>query len=259
MGRSARLAGIAIASIVLAAGAAWFLLPLGVRAFVRGLVLVVDGCVWFAASVSAGADAWTILKAVGRAAGTALTSTETFMIVGGWCSPARWRCSDCNACLVRKRSLLDENENNRPGAARLVCARRRSIRPGGRMPPDELKRQAGRRFEVVVVRDGLVLRRNPPGPGPRTVEVTGGQIIIDGAPATGAEVRENLRGEADLVLQLLYLTVDEQRFALQRARPDCRMSGRSSATAASRHRATGQATASSRPARTDPFRRQRHR
>lgn len=82
---------------------------------------------------------------------------------------------------------------------------------GGRMPPDELKRQAVRRFEVVVVRDGLVLRRNAPGSGPRTVEVTGGQIIIDGAPATGAEVREKLRGEADLVLQLSYLTVDEQR------------------------------------------------
>ena len=82
---------------------------------------------------------------------------------------------------------------------------------GGRMPPDELKRQAGRRFEVVVVRDGLVLRRNPPGSGPRTVEVTGGQIIIDGAPATGAEVREKLRGEADLVLQLSYLTPEEQR------------------------------------------------
>lgn len=83
MGRSARLAGIAIASIILASAAMWFLLPLGVRAFVRGLVLVVDGCVWFAASVSAGADAWTILGAIGRAAGTALVSTETFMIVGG--------------------------------------------------------------------------------------------------------------------------------------------------------------------------------
>ena len=83
MGRSARLAGIVIASVALAAAAVWFLLPLGVRAFVGGLVLVVDGCVWFAASVSAGADAWTILKAIGRTAGTALTSTQTFMIVGG--------------------------------------------------------------------------------------------------------------------------------------------------------------------------------
>ena len=83
MGRSARLAGATIASIILGSAAIWFLLPLVVRAFVRGLVLVVDGCVWFAASVSAGADAWTILKAVGRAAGTALTSTQTFMIVAG--------------------------------------------------------------------------------------------------------------------------------------------------------------------------------
>ena len=82
---------------------------------------------------------------------------------------------------------------------------------GSRMPPDELKRLAERRFEVVVVRDGLVLRRNPPGSGPRTVEVTGGQIIVDGAPATGAEVREKLRGDADLVLQLSYLSADEQR------------------------------------------------
>lgn len=83
MGRSARLAGAATVSVALAVAAVWFLLPLGVRAFVRGLVLIVDGCVWFAASVSAGADAWTILKAIGRAAGSALTSTETFMIVGG--------------------------------------------------------------------------------------------------------------------------------------------------------------------------------
>src|SRR5215510_7618497 len=83
MGRSARLAGLAITSVALGAGAIWFLLPLGVRAFVRGLVLVVDGCVWFAASVSAGADAWTILKAIGRAAGSALTSSQAFMVLGG--------------------------------------------------------------------------------------------------------------------------------------------------------------------------------
>lgn len=82
---------------------------------------------------------------------------------------------------------------------------------GGRMPPDELRRQAERRFEVVVVRDGLVLRRNPPTGGARTVEVTSGQIVIDGAVATGAEVREKLRDDADLILQLSYLNAAEQR------------------------------------------------
>lgn len=83
MGRLARLAGFAIVSVALVVTAAWLLLPLGVRALVRVVRLVVDGCVWFAASISAGADAWTILKAVGRAAGPALISPQAFAIVGG--------------------------------------------------------------------------------------------------------------------------------------------------------------------------------
>ena len=83
MGRLARLAGFATASVALAVAAVWFLLPLGVRGLVRGLALVVDGCVWFAASISAGADAWTILKTVGRAAAAALISPQAFAIIGG--------------------------------------------------------------------------------------------------------------------------------------------------------------------------------
>ena len=83
MGRLARLAGVAILSVALVVTAAWLLLPLAVRGLVRGIALVVDACVWFAASISAGADAWTILKAVGRAAGTALVSPQAFAVVGG--------------------------------------------------------------------------------------------------------------------------------------------------------------------------------
>jgi hypothetical protein len=41
--------------------------------------------------------------------------------------------------------------------------------------------------------------------------VAGGQIVIDGSPATGGEVREKLRADADLVLQLSYLNAAEQR------------------------------------------------
>jgi hypothetical protein len=82
MGRLARLTGLAITSVALAVAAGWFLLPLGVGAFVRGLAMVVDGCMWFAASISAGADMWTIVKAIGRAAGSALISPEAFAIVG---------------------------------------------------------------------------------------------------------------------------------------------------------------------------------
>ncbi|OFW29616.1 MAG: hypothetical protein A3H97_01610 [Acidobacteria bacterium RIFCSPLOWO2_02_FULL_65_29] len=85
---------------------------------------------------------------------------------------------------------------------------------GGRAAPEELRRQVERRFEVVVVRDGLVLRADGPGRGARgarTVEVSGGTIIVDGAPATGAELRDTLGADADLVLQLSYLDVATQR------------------------------------------------
>lgn len=83
MGRAARLAGFALATVVAIVAAAYVLLPLVVRAFVRGLELTVNACVWFAASLSAGADAWTILSTVGRAAASALVSPQAFVVVGG--------------------------------------------------------------------------------------------------------------------------------------------------------------------------------
>src|ERR1700738_2722049 len=76
--RAARLTGLAIAAVPLILAAAFLLLPLAVRVFVRGLELAVNGCIWLAASLSAGADAWTILKVVGRAAAGAIVSPRTF-------------------------------------------------------------------------------------------------------------------------------------------------------------------------------------
>jgi hypothetical protein len=82
VGRAARLTGFAIALVAAIAAAGYFLLPLVVRAFIRGLQVTVNASVWFAASLSAGADAWTIVSAVGRAVGSALASPQAFMIVG---------------------------------------------------------------------------------------------------------------------------------------------------------------------------------
>ena len=76
--RAARLTALAIATVTLILAAAFLLLPLAVRVFVRGLELAVNGCIWLAASLSAGADAWTILKVVGRAAGGVLVSPRVF-------------------------------------------------------------------------------------------------------------------------------------------------------------------------------------
>ena len=83
MGRAARLTGFAIAAAAAIGAAGYFLLPLVVRAFIRGLELTVNACVWFAASLSAGVDAWTIVSTVGRAAGSALVSPQAFVVVGG--------------------------------------------------------------------------------------------------------------------------------------------------------------------------------
>jgi hypothetical protein len=80
--RAARLAGLAVVTVTLTLAAAFLLLPLAIRVFVRGLELAVNGCIWLAASLSAGADAWTILKAVGLAAGSALVSPRVFATFG---------------------------------------------------------------------------------------------------------------------------------------------------------------------------------
>ena len=76
--RAARLTGLAIGTVILALAAAFLLLPLAIGVFVRGLELAVNGCIWLAVSLSAGADAWTILKVVGLAAASALASPRVF-------------------------------------------------------------------------------------------------------------------------------------------------------------------------------------
>jgi hypothetical protein len=71
---------------------------------------------------------------------------------------------------------------------------------------DGLRRDVERRFDVLPIRDGLALHPKSPVPGVRSIEITGGAILIDGQPATGAELRSKLGADADAVLQLTYLT-----------------------------------------------------
>ena len=68
-----RSAGAAMA-VGVASIATTFLLPLAVRTGVRVLTLTMDGCVWLATEMSAGAGTWTIVSAVGRAASDALAT-----------------------------------------------------------------------------------------------------------------------------------------------------------------------------------------
>ena len=83
VGRAARLAGLATVALAAAVAVAFVALPLAVRAFVRMLQLAVNGSVWFAASLSTGADAWTIGATVARGVASALVTTEALSVVLG--------------------------------------------------------------------------------------------------------------------------------------------------------------------------------
>ena len=74
--RTARLAGAGLLTVVASVAGLYLLLPLATRAFVRVLTLTVNACVWLAAAMTSGADPWTILSAVGRAAGDSLATRE---------------------------------------------------------------------------------------------------------------------------------------------------------------------------------------
>jgi hypothetical protein len=75
---------------------------------------------------------------------------------------------------------------------------------------DALRRQIEQRFEVIPLRNGLALRPKSNN-RVRSIQLTDGAIDIDGVPATGAELRDKLGSDADLVLRLSYLGADERQ------------------------------------------------
>ena len=71
-----------------------------------------------------------------------------------------------------------------------------------------LKSRVERRFRVLQVRDGLVLTPRREVRGLQSIEIRDGVIAVDGTPTTGAQLRERLGADADLVLQVSYLSAD---------------------------------------------------
>ena len=68
-----------------------------------------------------------------------------------------------------------------------------------------LRQDVERRFEVLPLQNGVLLRPKTADVRVRSVEIADGAIAVDGAPASGAELREKLGTAADLVLKLSYL------------------------------------------------------
>ena len=87
--------------------------------------------------------------------------------------------------------------------------------PSAQAPPGgnaALRQQIERRFEVLLLTDRVVLRPRSAGGAVRVVELAEtGAVAIDGAPATGAEVRAKLGADADPVIQLSYLDMPQRR------------------------------------------------
>ena len=69
---------------------------------------------------------------------------------------------------------------------------------------DELRTRVESRFAIVPIADGIVLTPRFKT-SIRAVELSNVTIAIDGAAVTGAELRDRLGADADLVLQVSYL------------------------------------------------------
>jgi hypothetical protein len=73
-----------------------------------------------------------------------------------------------------------------------------------------LRSRLEQRFQILPLANGIVLTPRFKAAA-RSIEVTDGSIAVDGAPVTGAELRQKLGADADLVLQLSYLDAATRR------------------------------------------------
>jgi hypothetical protein len=69
---------------------------------------------------------------------------------------------------------------------------------------DALRARVEQRYTVLPLQEGLALTPRSPG-SVRTIEIRRGVIAIDGVEVAGAELRQRLGADADLVLELSYL------------------------------------------------------
>jgi len=75
---------------------------------------------------------------------------------------------------------------------------------------NELKQQIEARFDVVPLRRSVLLQPKEDRSF-RSIDVSTDAITVDGVPATGAELRDKLGADADLVLRLSYLDPDARQ------------------------------------------------
>jgi hypothetical protein len=89
------------------------------------------------------------------------------------------------------------------GAARVEAA--------GRPELQQLRERAERRFQVIEVRRGMILVPKSEAVRARSIDINDGQVIVDGLPITGRELRDRLGDDADLVVRLSFLDAAARR------------------------------------------------
>ena len=84
---------------------------------------------------------------------------------------------------------------------------RAELRAGAGEVDPALRHRVERHFQVLPVRGGVVLTPKTDS-NVKTIEIRDGVIALNGDAATGAELREKLGADAELVLQVSYLPAD---------------------------------------------------
>jgi hypothetical protein len=74
-----------------------------------------------------------------------------------------------------------------------------------------LRTQIESRYQVQPVRDGILLLPSYGNPQVQTIELTRGEIAINGQSVTGAELRAMVADDADAILRLSYMEPDDLR------------------------------------------------
>ena len=81
----------------------------------------------------------------------------------------------------------------------------------GQAPPAaDVREQLQERYEVMTLQQGIALVPRRTETGIRLIQIVNGVITVDGAPVSGAELRNRIGADADLVLQASYLGAADQ-------------------------------------------------
>ena len=88
----------------------------------------------------------------------------------------------------------------------------------------DLSAQLRERYDIVALQQGVALVPRDPGSLVRMIQVVNGVVTVDGETLTGRQLQDRLGTDADLVLQISYLTLQQQR-GLASAPPDAPTAG----------------------------------